>query len=177
VISGSDVNDALIVGTARPEKTSPTQPFPAKPAAFERLGITVDDLIDFTPELKAEAIKIASQYRMGPLFTPPSVYDANGTKGTLQVPTDAGGANWPGAAVDPETGVLYVPSMSDVAVEALVSDPKRSDMDYIVRSGEGRGGGGRGGCRSLQRAWLATGWGRRACRWSSRHGAASRPST
>ncbi|HEV2985892.1 MAG TPA: pyrroloquinoline quinone-dependent dehydrogenase [Vicinamibacterales bacterium] len=127
------------------EKTSPTQPFPTKPAAFERQGITVDDLLDFTPELRAEAIKISSQYRMGPLFTPPSVYDPDGTKGTLQVPTDAGGANWPGAAVDPETSILYVPSMSDVAVEALVSDPKRSDMDYIVRGGEGRGGGGRGG--------------------------------
>jgi quinoprotein glucose dehydrogenase len=123
------------------ERTSPTQPFPTKPAPFDRQGITVDDLIDFTPELKAQATKIASQYRMGPLFMPPSVYDPNGTKGTLQVPTDAGGANWPGAAVDPETGILYVPSMADVAVEALVSDPKRSDMEYIIRSGGGDPGG------------------------------------
>jgi quinoprotein glucose dehydrogenase len=129
------------------ERTSPTQPFPTKPAAFDRQGITVDDLIDFTPELRAEAIKIASQYRMGPLFTPPSVYDPNGTKGTLQVPTDAGGANWPGAAVDPETGVLYVSSLSDVAVEALVHDPKRSDMEYIAGGGGGAGGRGGGGGR------------------------------
>src|SRR4030081_1579710 len=72
------------------EKTSPTQPFPTKPAAFDRQGIGPEYLLDFTPELKAEALKIASQYRMGPLFTPPSVATPNGTKGTLQLPSGFG---------------------------------------------------------------------------------------
>ena len=94
------------------ERTSKTQPFPTRPAPFDRQGLTEDDVIDFTPELKAEAIKILSQYAHGPLFTPPIVADSNGRKALLQVPTDAGGANWEGAAVDPETGMLYVPSIA-----------------------------------------------------------------
>jgi len=86
------------------EKTSPTQPFPAKPPAFERQGVTTDDLNDFTPELRAEAIELLKQYEYGPLFTPPA------KKLTIILPGYVGGANWNGAAVDPETGWLYVPS-------------------------------------------------------------------
>jgi len=116
------------------EKTAPTQPFPTKPAAFDRQGVSPDDLIDFTPALKAEALKIASQYKMGPLFTPPSVFDANGKKGTLMLPNATGGANWQGAAADPETGVLYVPSVTNPYIVALVHDPGHSDMNYIGKS-------------------------------------------
>jgi quinoprotein glucose dehydrogenase len=115
------------------EKTAPTQPFPTKPAAFDRQGVSPDDLIDFTPELKAEALKIASEYKMGPLFTPATVFDANGKKGTLMLPNATGGANWQGAAADPETGVLYVPSVTNPFVAALVHDPQHSDMNYIVK--------------------------------------------
>ena len=83
------------------EWTSPTQPIPSRPAPFERQGFSVDDLIDFTPELRAEAMEIAANYRMGPLFTPPSLIDdPDGTQGTLVLPGWGGGASWPGAGVD-----------------------------------------------------------------------------
>ena len=86
------------------EKTSPTQPFPTKPAAFERQGISEDDLIDFTPELREEAEAILAEYDYGPLYAPPT------EKGVLSVPGQVGGADWAGGAADPRTGVLYVPS-------------------------------------------------------------------
>jgi len=118
------------------EQTSPTQPFPTKPVPFERQGTSFDDLIDFTPALKAEAEKIASQYKLGPLFTPPIVMDANGKKGTLLLPSHVGGANWQGGAVDPETGILYVASITNAdALNLSVADPKRSVMGYIAGSG------------------------------------------
>ena len=87
------------------ERAAATQPFPTKPAAFEHQGITEDDLIDFTPELRAAALKAVEGFEMGPLFTPP-----NADKGTIGRPGAGGGANWPGAALDPETNILYVPS-------------------------------------------------------------------
>ena len=113
------------------EQTSPTQPFPTKPPPFDRQGVLPDDLIDFTPELKAQALKIASEYKLGPIFTPPIVAGTNGLKATLMLPSLGGGANWQGAAVDPETGVLYVASTTNLALAALVKDPKRSSMDYV----------------------------------------------
>jgi glucose dehydrogenase len=102
------------------EWTSPTQPFPTKPAPFDRQGITDDDLIDFTPELKAEAREIVKQWTIGPMFTPPTVEGADGKKGTMYLPGWVGGANWGGAAFDPETGVLYVPSVTFPWLGALV---------------------------------------------------------
>jgi quinoprotein glucose dehydrogenase len=117
------------------ERTSPTQPFPTKPAPFDRQGITDDDLIDFTPKLKAEAVKIASEYKMGPLFTPPIILDANGKRATLMLPSHIGGANWQGGAVDPETGILYVSSVTNQdPIGLVVPDPKRSDMAYVARA-------------------------------------------
>jgi len=87
------------------EWTSPTQPFPTKPAAFDRNGFTEDDLIDFTPEIRARAAEIAAGFRMGPLYTPPSLADAeDGTGGTLMLPYSTGGANWEGGALDQKPG-------------------------------------------------------------------------
>jgi quinoprotein glucose dehydrogenase len=117
------------------EWTSPTQPFPTKPPPFERQGFSEDDLIDFTPEIRQRALEIASQYRMGPIFTPPSLAeDADGTGGTLALPSTVGGANWEGGALDPETGFLYVGSQTDPSVLAMVEGGDRSDMNYILGS-------------------------------------------
>jgi quinoprotein glucose dehydrogenase len=116
------------------EKTSPTQPIPTKPAPFDRQGVTEADLIDFTPELKAEALRIASQFKIGPIYTPPIVENTNGKLGTLTVPHNQGAANWESAAADPETGILYVPSVTNWWASALTPGGDRSDMKYIGRS-------------------------------------------
>ena len=84
------------------ERASKTQPFPTRPAPIDIQGVRDDDLIDLTPEIHQEAIDIVAKYDHGPLFTPPS------ERGTIQVPGVAGGGNWAGAAIDPETGMLYV---------------------------------------------------------------------
>jgi quinoprotein glucose dehydrogenase len=111
------------------EKTSPTQPFPSKPPAFAIQGVQVDDLIDLTPELKAEAVRIASQYKLGPIYTPPIVRDQDGKLGMVYVPNTA---NWPGGSYDPDTGMLYIYSNSLTRVIAFTRDPARSDMDWIA---------------------------------------------
>jgi len=117
------------------ERVSPTQPFPTKPPAFEPQGLAIDDLIDFTPELRAEAEAIVSEFEYGPLYTPPSL------RGTIQVPGWGGGANWYGAAFDPETGYLYVPSRTGpIVVQLQEPDPERSDFRYR----RGRGGSAAG---------------------------------
>jgi quinoprotein glucose dehydrogenase len=108
-----------------------TQPFPTKPPAYDLQGVSEDDLIDFTPALRAEAIEIASNYRLGPIFTPPVVADADGAYGTLMLPSTGGGTNWPGGSVDPETGIFYQYSFTQVVSLGLVNDPERSDMDFI----------------------------------------------
>ena len=114
------------------EKTSPTQPFVTKPPAFERQGVAIDDLIDFTPALRAEAVKIASRYKLGPLFTPPVASRWEGPLGTLMMPSTTGGVNWPGGALDPDTNYLYLYSIAQISDLALVeSDGKRSDMRYV----------------------------------------------
>ena len=119
------------------EKMYPTQPFPTKPPAFERQGVTEDDLIDFTPELRAEAKQIADQYVLGPIFSPNIVKGEGGKKSLLQLPSAAGGANWPGASVDPETGWLYVQSQTDPSSMSLMQpDQNRSDLKYMISLGD-----------------------------------------
>ena len=108
-----------------------TQPFPTRPPAYDRQGTRVDDLIDFTPELRAEAVELVANFRLGPIFTQPVVADPDGHYGTLMLPSTGGGTNWPGGSVDPETGMFYQFSSTTVTSLGLVHDPERSDMDFI----------------------------------------------
>ena len=111
---------------------SPTQPIPTRPPAYDRQGVTLDDLIDFTPELRAEAEERASFYQLGPMFTPPVVSRLDGPLGTLMAPAQGGGTNWPGGSYDPETGILYVSSNSSLGLLGIVPPyPGQSDMAYI----------------------------------------------
>jgi quinoprotein glucose dehydrogenase len=113
------------------EKASPTQPVPTKPPAFERQGVTLDDAFDLTPELKAEAQAALQKYRIGPIFTPPSL------EGTVMRPGTIGGANWGGGAIDPETGIIYIKSTNQAFI-AKVAKPAHTaevDADYAGASG------------------------------------------
>jgi quinoprotein glucose dehydrogenase len=126
-------------GRVPTEWYAPTQPFPTKPPPFERQGFSEDMVIDFTPELKAEALKVVSQYKIGPIFTPPVVRGDGGKIGLLYIPN---GANWPGGSFDPETGRLYVYSHTLLRVLSMANDSKRSDMNYISLGAGGDDGGG-----------------------------------
>jgi quinoprotein glucose dehydrogenase len=119
------------------ERTSPTQPFPTKPKPFDRQGVTVDDLIDFTPELRAAAIEIFKQYKTSATpYLPPIVPGTDGKLASLWLPNHIGGANWPGGALDPETGIMYVSSLTNEdAVAVQKGDPKRTDMAYVAALG------------------------------------------
>lgn len=109
------------------ERSSPTQPFPTKPAPVARQGFGEEDLVDFTPELRAMALKEIEAYRTGPLYTPPSL------EGTLALPGIAGGSNWGGGAADPETGVFYVRASNSPSLLKLVeADPAQSEARYQV---------------------------------------------
>jgi quinoprotein glucose dehydrogenase len=128
------------------EKYSPTQPIPTRPAAYDRQGLAIDDLIDFTPELRAEAVKAIAQYRIGPLFTPPVVSRAEGPIATLSMATQAPATNWPGGSYDPETHILYVYSQSAVATLGLMppADGTADGVRYhqgTVLTGARRSGG------------------------------------
>ncbi|MBI2825546.1 MAG: pyrroloquinoline quinone-dependent dehydrogenase [Planctomycetia bacterium] len=120
------------------ERTSPTQPFPTKPAPYERQGATEDNLVDFTPEILEEAKKILDEYDHGPLFTPPT------ERGALNLPGWAGGANWWGAAFDPDTSMFYVPSITAAIIVKLNKpDAARSNFNF-VRGGPAFAGGADG---------------------------------
>lgn len=115
------------------ERLSPTQPFPTRPPAFDRQGVRTEDLIDFTPALRAEAERILSEVDHGDLYHPPS------ERGTLNLPGWLGGADWEGAAIDPEARILYVPSRTmPIRVQLVRPDSTRSDFRYA-----------RGGAQSL----------------------------
>ncbi len=117
------------------ERYSKTQPFPTKPAAYNRQGLAIDDLIDFTPELRAEAVKAIAQYKIGPIFTPPVVSQKEGPLAVLQMASQAAATNWPGGSFDPETRTLYVQSQSAVATLGLVPPPAGAAPDVRYHQG------------------------------------------
>jgi quinoprotein glucose dehydrogenase len=145
------------------EKTSPTQPFPTKPPAYARQSVGLDDLINFTPELNAEARRVVSRYKLGPMFLPPVVSKVEGPLAALTIGTTAGGTNWPGGGADPETHIVYAhASNHSIAPIGLIEPPAGfSDIKYVAgtagqpfveREGPGFGSaadapqrGGRGG--------------------------------
>jgi quinoprotein glucose dehydrogenase len=125
------------------EWTSPTQPFPTKPPAFDVQGVTGDTIVDFTPALKQTALQLLQGYKIGPLFTPPSASTGKtGAKGLIQVPGYGGGANWHSGAADPETGYVYVGSATNPRIVLLTpnTDPTPApgvnnaccDSDYLM---------------------------------------------
>jgi quinoprotein glucose dehydrogenase len=119
------------------EWTSPTQPFPTKPAGLVRQGLTEDDLVDFTPEIKAEALRIAHQYRLGSLYTPSSQPNAaDGTMGTLTAPSAVGGFNWQGGAVDPVDDVLFVAGQNTINKEQVVEGATKSGVLFVNPRGQ-----------------------------------------
>ena len=123
-------------GNVPGEWYAPTQPFVTKPPAFDRQGVSVDDLIDFTPELRAEAVKLAATYGTGPIFTPPTVSTLGGPLGTLVLPSATGGMNWPGGSYDPDTHTVFVYSQTNISPLGLVAPPdvKLSDMNFVQGS-------------------------------------------
>jgi glucose dehydrogenase len=128
------------------EKTSATQPFPTKPPAYDLQGFSIDDLIDFTPELRAEAVKMVSKYHLGPIFTPAVVSRPEGPYATLALATAGGGTNWAGGAYDPETHIAYLPSQRSVTNIGLIpGDPRRTDIAFMSGSAAPRTGSGGGG--------------------------------
>lgn len=115
------------------EKLSPTQPFPTKPAPYSNLGYHEEDVIDFTPEIKAMALEYLDQFVKGPMYTPPTlVGEGIPTKGTLVYPNFGGGSNWNGGAVDPETNTMFVPTRNAfMSIGLRKADPALTDWKYV----------------------------------------------
>jgi quinoprotein glucose dehydrogenase len=114
------------------EKYSPTQPIPSKPPAYGRTGTSVDELIDFTPALRAEAEKVAARYKMGPLFTPPVMSKVEGPLATLVAGCCQGGTGWPGGSYDPQTHILYTFTWAEVNPLGIIPpEPGKTDMNFI----------------------------------------------
>jgi len=116
------------------EKTSPTQPFPTKPPAYGRNFLKIpDDLIDFTPELRAQAKDAVGRYKTGPMFLPPVVGDSN-ILGALNLGNASGGTNWPGAGYDPETHIVYAQAHQSALFPISLRIPPAgfSDIHYVM---------------------------------------------
>ncbi len=134
---------------------APTQPHPTKPPAYDGQGLTLDDLIDFTPALRSEAAQLVRNYRLGPIFTPPSLSRAEGPIATLTMGAQAAATNWPGGSYDPETHTVFVASQTSIATLGLMPAPAgASDLPYFqgtVLSGARRTGGSGSGAGDTPR--------------------------
>jgi quinoprotein glucose dehydrogenase len=113
---------------------SPTQPFPTKPPAYARQAVTPEELIDFTPALRAQALQVTEAFKMGPMFNPPVLSKLGGPYGALTLGTTGGGTNWPGAGYDPETHTFYAQANnSQVVPLGLIEAPEGfSDIKYVM---------------------------------------------
>ena len=125
-------------GDAPGEQYSTTQPVPldshGKPFAYDLQGVSEETLIGFTPALRAEALQIIKDYAYGPLFSPiviPGQGLGAGKKGSIHFPGTHGGTNWPGAGLDPDTNILYVPSAHTPIFAKLVKPPAGSDTEWV----------------------------------------------
>jgi len=139
-------------GNVPGEWYAPTQPFPTKPPAYARNGVTPDVLIDFTPAMKDQALTLVSKYKLGPVYTPPSASALNGPLATLTLGTASGGTNWQGGSYDPETHTVYASACNAclTPIGLIAPDKEVSDMNYIlgtagqpvqIRTGPGEGAG------------------------------------
>jgi quinoprotein glucose dehydrogenase len=131
---------------------APTQPLPTKPVAYARNGVTLDDLIDFTPELKEAGRTLASRFKLGPIYTPPVVSKAEGPMATFTNGPTNGGSNWPGGSFDPETHMVYLSATnaSPSPLGLVVPAPGVTDMNYVRGFAPQPPGAGRGGGISVQ---------------------------
>jgi glucose dehydrogenase len=122
---------------------SPTQPVPldahGRPFSYDTQGVSVENVIDFTPELRQRALQILADYAYGPIFFPavvPGKGFGEGKKGSIHLPGTYGGTNWLGGALDPTTNTLYVPSHHSPIIVQLVPPPAGSNMNYVRRAWE-----------------------------------------
>ena len=116
------------------EKSAKTQPFPTKPPAYARNEIKIpDDLIDFTPEMRAQAKDVVSRYRVAGVFNPPLVGDSKGLLGALNIGHSGGGTNWPGGGADPETHIVYVEANNSQVQSMTLRTPPPgfSDLQFV----------------------------------------------
>jgi quinoprotein glucose dehydrogenase len=113
---------------------SPTQPFPTKPPAYARQSVIIDDLIDFTPQLRSQALQVVESFKMGPMFNPPALSKIGGPLAALTLGTTGGGTNWPGAGYDPETHIVYAQaSNSQIVPIGMIEPPEGfSDIKYVL---------------------------------------------
>jgi quinoprotein glucose dehydrogenase len=133
------IEERPVAPTTMPgDQASPTQPWPSRPPPFESSGVTASDLADFTPEVRKLALDAVAPFELGPIYTPPSLAIEGGKQGTLMRPSTAGGANWYGAAVDPETGMLYVPSRNSWTVVTFYT-PDSAEGGSLRYTHGGRG--------------------------------------
>jgi quinoprotein glucose dehydrogenase len=115
---------------------APTQPIPSKPPAYGRNYLKVpDDLIDFTPEMRAQALEILTHFKLGPIYNPPIVGNTDGLLGAILYGNASGGTNWPGGGYDPETHIVYAPSANAYVSSVSLAPPPPGFSDLAYQAG------------------------------------------